>query len=318
MPTTNSKWTWLLWLLSALMLVIGLTLGIGGAYLATLGGSVYFLLMGLALIVSAVLIFKGKPSGAWLYAVAFVLSVIWAVWDAGFTFWPLFSRLFTFGVLAFLVALAYPLLKARAGLVARKGPSFSLAGVVAVALIAAFANTFVPTPIISADNDQAPVKPVAPGAEQKNWESWGNTTAGDRFAALDQINKTNVDKLQVAWIAHTGDIPQSNGSGAEDQNTPLQIGDKLFVCTAYSKVIALNVDDGKKLWSYDSNSTAPNWQRCRGLGYYENASAPAAPAAQPVAESTATASTSTAAEATSSASSAPHSPATAAPIPPPT
>jgi len=167
MPTTKSKWTWLLWLLSALMVVIGLTLSIGGAYLATLGGSLYFLLMGLALIVSAVLIFKGKPSGAWLYAVAFVLSIIWAVWDAGLAFWPLFSRLFTFGVLAFLTALAYPLLKTRAGLVARKGPSFSLAAVLAVALIAVFGNTFVPTPIISADNDQAPVKPVAPGANRK-------------------------------------------------------------------------------------------------------------------------------------------------------
>lgn len=283
MPTKNSKWSWLLWLLSILMIVIGLTLGIGGAYLITLGGSFYFLLMGLSLIVSAVLIFKGKPSGAWLYAVAFVLSVIWAVWDAGFAFWPLFSRLFTFGVLAFLVALAYPLLKARAGMVAHKRSSFSLAAILAIALIAAFANTFVPTPIISAENDQAPVKAVEKGAEQKNWESWANTTAGDRFAALDQINKSNVDKLQVAWIAHTGDIPQSNGSGAEDQNTPLQIGDKLFVCTAYSKVIALNVDDGKKLWSYDSNSSAPNWQRCRGLGYYENSKASSAPAAQPAA-----------------------------------
>ncbi|UJD92074.1 membrane-bound PQQ-dependent dehydrogenase, glucose/quinate/shikimate family (plasmid) [Rahnella aquatilis] len=310
MPTTNSKWTWLLWLLSALMLVIGLILGIGGAYLATLGGSIYFLLMGLALIVSAVLIFKGKPSGAWLYALAFVLSVIWAVRDAGFTFWPLFSRLFTFGVLAFLVALIYPLLKARTGLVTRKAPAFSVAAVLAVALIAAFANTFVPTPIISTADDQVPVKPVEKGAEQKNWESWGNTTAGDRFAALDQINKTNVDKLQVAWIAHTGDIPQSNGSGAEDQNTPLQIGDKLFVCTAYSKVIALSVDDGKKLWSYDSNSTAPNWQRCRGLGYFGNSAAPQAPAAQPAAVPAAEpASPVAASEAATPATNAPQAPA---------
>ena len=307
MPTTNSKGTWFLWLLSALMVVIGLMLGIGGAYLATLGGSVYFLLMGLALIVSAVLIFKGKRSGAWLYAVACILSMIWAVWDAGFTFWPLFSRLFTFGVLAFLIVLSYPLLKAREGLVARKGPVFSLAAVLAIALIAAFGNTLVLRPIISANNDQAPVKPVEKDAEQKNWKNWGNTTAGDRFAALDQINKTNVDKLQVAWVAHTGDIPQSNGSGAEDQNTPLQIGEKLFVCTAYSKVIALNVDDGKKLWSYDSNSSAPNWQRCRGLGYYENNTASQTPAAHPATVSAAQPATpATVSEAAASANNVPQ------------
>ncbi|MDM7191885.1 hypothetical protein QUH40_28890, partial [Klebsiella pneumoniae] len=49
-------------------------------------------------------------------------------------------------------------------------------------------------------------------------------TYGQMLPTLDQINKQNVNQLQVAWVAHTGDIPQSNGSGAEDQNTPLQIG----------------------------------------------------------------------------------------------
>jgi glucose dehydrogenase len=89
---------------------------------------------------------------------------------------------------------------------------------------------FKPQTLVAA-NEPVPVKPVAPGEQQKNWEHWGNTTHGDRFAALDQINKQNVSDLKVAWVAHTGDIPQSNGSGAEDQNTPLQIGDTLYVCT---------------------------------------------------------------------------------------
>ncbi len=124
---------------------------------------------------------------------------------------------------------------------------------------------FKSAPLVSA-TEAVPVKPVAPGKQQKNWAHWGNTTHGDRFAALDQINKQNVNQLQVAWVAHTGDIPQSNGSGAEDQNTPLQIGDTLYVCTPYSKVLALDVDSGKEKWRYDSKSSSPNWQRCRGLG----------------------------------------------------
>jgi quinate dehydrogenase (quinone) len=128
---------------------------------------------------------------------------------------------------------------------------------------------FKPQTLVAA-NEPVPVKPVAPGEQQKNWEHWGNTTHGDRFAALDQINKQNVSDLKVAWVAHTGDIPQSNGSGAEDQNTPLQIGDTLYVCTPYSKVLALDVDSGKEKWRYDSKATAPNWQRCRGLGYFED------------------------------------------------
>ncbi len=126
--------------------------------------------------------------------------------------------------------------------------------------------------------EQVPVKPVTQATAQQDWKHWGNTTHGDRFAALDQINKQNINQLQVAWVAHTGDIPQSSGSGAEDQNTPLQIGDTLYVCTPYSKVLALDVDSGKEKWRYDAKATAPNWQRCRGLGYYEDSSALASPA----------------------------------------
>ncbi|MGU6086153.1 hypothetical protein ACV1EK_24335, partial [Klebsiella pneumoniae] len=77
---------------------------------------------------------------------------------------------------------------------------------------------------------------------------------------------------------HTGDIPQSNGSGAEDQNTPLQIGDTFYVWTPYSKVLALDVDSGKEKGRYYSKSSSLNWQRCRGLGYYEDSQAQTAPA----------------------------------------
>ncbi|NYA45605.1 glucose/quinate/shikimate family membrane-bound PQQ-dependent dehydrogenase [Serratia fonticola] len=276
---------YLMWLLGGLMGVIGLALAIGGVYLASLGGSLYFGLMGVVMLIAAALVIKLKPAGIWVYALAFVFTLIWALWDVGLDFWPLFSRLFMFGVLAFLAALAYPWLKKRAGHPVRGFVSYSLAGLLAVALVAGFGYTFVPTPLVAAKED-IPVKPVAAGSEQKNWEHWGNTTHGDRFAALDQINKSNVSKLKVAWIAHTGDIPQSNGSGAEDQNTPLQIGNTLYVCTAYGKVLSLEADTGKQLWSFDPKASAPNWQRCRGLGYYDNA---AQSASSPVVAANATA-----------------------------
>lgn len=41
---------------------------------------------------------------------------------------------------------------------------------------------------------------------------------------MDDITPANVGELKVAWTARTGELPQSTGSGAEDQNTPIQIG----------------------------------------------------------------------------------------------
>jgi quinate dehydrogenase (quinone) len=262
-----------------LVLVFGLFLGIGGAYLLTLGGSPYFLLAGLGLLASAVLMFRCRTSGVWLYAAVMVLTVIWALADAGLAFWPLVSRLFAFGVLSLLVALAYPSL-ARAGGGARVGRgSLGVAAVLAVVMAAAGAYMFVPTPVIAQTEAAPAVQPVAAGQARKDWLHWGGSTSGDRFAALDQITKDNVKDLQVAWTAHTGDIPQSTGAGAEDQNTPLQVGNTLYVCTPYSKVIALDVDSGKERWRFDAKATAPSWQRCRGLGYYAE---PGAQAAVPV------------------------------------
>ena len=263
------------WLLAGLMLIIGLAIGILGAKLASVGGTFYFAIMGLVMVIAAVLIFRSRRGGIILYAIAFIASIVWAISDAGWTYWPLFSRLFALGVLAFLAALVWPYLSRQP---AKKGPAFGLAAVLAVVLLVSFGWMFKSQPLVSA-SEAVPVKPVAAGEQQKNWAHWGNTTHGDRFAALDQINKQNVDQLQVAWVAHTGDIPQSNGSGAEDQNTPLQIGDTLYVCTPYSKVLALDVDSGKEKWRYDSKATAPNWQRCRGLGYYEESQAQVSPAA---------------------------------------
>lgn len=266
----------LLWVLGGLMALIGLAIGIGGAYLVALGGSWYFLLMGIVMLISAVLIIKKKIAGLVIYSLAFVCSIFWAISDAGWDFWPLFSRLFTFAVLAFLAAIAWPILRAAKSTVpVKKGPAYGIAALLAVCMLVSAGWMFVPQVQVAARED-VPVKPVAPDEVQKDWKHWGNTTHGDRFTALDQINKGNISKLQVAWTTHTGDIPQSNGSGAEDQNTPLQVGDTLFVCTPYSKILALDVDSGKEKWRYDSKATAPNWQRCRGLGYFEETTQQAA------------------------------------------
>jgi quinate dehydrogenase (quinone) len=194
------------------MALVGLAVGGLGLKLVTVGGSVYFLIMGVVMLIAAFLIARNRASGIILYAVAFIASLFWAVSDAGWDFWPLFSRLFTFAVLAFLAAIVWPFLRGISQPV-NKAPAFGIAAVLAVAMLVSFGWMFKPQTLVTA-NEPVPVKPVAEGQQQKNWEHWGNTTHGDRFAALDQINKQNINELKVAWVAHTGDIPQSNGSGA--------------------------------------------------------------------------------------------------------
>ncbi|MDU6377131.1 MAG: RDD family protein [Bradyrhizobium sp.] len=61
------------------MLIIGLAVGILGAKLALVGGTLYFALMGVVMVIAAVLIFRNRRGGILLYAVAFIASVIWAI-----------------------------------------------------------------------------------------------------------------------------------------------------------------------------------------------------------------------------------------------
>ncbi|MGF6527758.1 membrane-bound PQQ-dependent dehydrogenase, glucose/quinate/shikimate family [Variovorax sp. PvP013] len=280
-------WRWAYRSVAALCALFGLAFLFGGAYLARLGGSWYFAVAGVVLLAAATHLWRGRPSGAWLYAVVLAGSAVWAVWEAGWQFWPLVSRLFALGVLGFLVALVVPLLPVSTG--TRRRGGWGVAAVLAVALAAGFAGMFVPHAPVVADGTGPSLTPVDPARAQKDWAHYGNTPGGSRFAALDQIRRDNVKDLQVAWTYHTGDVAVSDGNGAEDQTTPLQIGDRVFLCTPHNDLIALDADTGAERWKTRIDAKSSVWQRCRGLAYFDAAvplaepGSPGAAAVTPVA-----------------------------------
>jgi len=265
---------WPVWVAALGVLVFGLLFTAGGGYLATLGGSLYFLLAGLVMIASSILLFKQRVSGAWLFAAGMLASVLWALVDAGLVFWPLVSRLFALGVLSLLVALVYPTLRKANGLQPGMG-GYALSAVLAVAMAAGVWGMFQPHATVSATGAGPGLTKVDPANAQKDWAHYGNDEGGSRFAALDQINRENVSTLVPAWTYQTGDIALSDGNGAEDQLTPLQVGDKVFICTPHNNLIALDADTGKELWKNQINAKSAVWQRCRGMAYFD-ASAPIA------------------------------------------
>ncbi|MCP8897434.1 membrane-bound PQQ-dependent dehydrogenase, glucose/quinate/shikimate family [Shinella daejeonensis] len=254
-------------LLALIILAAGLFFVIGGGVLIYRGGSWYFLLAGLLLMASAIQIGRARMSGAWLFGLAFLGTVLWSFWEVGLDYWGLVSRLMAMTVGAAAVAFTVPLLaRKRSETVA----ALVAGAVLAVVAIAGFASMFRIHPEVSAASAVAQRIAVDPQSEQKNWDHYGNDAEHTRFAALDQINIDNVGELEVAWTFRTGDIPQSTGSGAEDQLTPMQIGDRLFICTPKNNVIALDVDTGEQIWRRDFNANVGGiWERCRGMAYFD-------------------------------------------------
>lgn len=279
-PRASRASTFILVGLGVIIALLGLLLAAGGIRLAGLGGSLYFLIGGLAMAVAGVLIARRKPAGAWLYALFLLGTLAWALADVGLVFWPLFSRLFMFAAIGLAVALLYPQLAQRSA----RG-AYAVAGVLGVALVIGAGNMFVAHPSVAPTGAGPGLTPVEAGKQQKDWAHYGNTEGGSRFAALDQINRANVDKLQVAWTYHTGDVAISDGNGAEDQLTPLQVGNKVFICTPHNNLIALDADTGKELWKNPINAQSKVWQRCRGMAYFDATAAiaqPTAPNSSPV------------------------------------
>jgi len=86
----------------------GVFLAVMGAQLATLGGSWYYLLAGIGMLVSGVLYVRRKPAATLVIGIVFVATVIWALWEVGFTFWPMVPRLAPFLVIGLLAALLHP------------------------------------------------------------------------------------------------------------------------------------------------------------------------------------------------------------------
>jgi glucose dehydrogenase len=85
---------------------VGLTLAGGGLWLLMHGGSPYYMMSGVGYVMSAVLLWRRRPAGAWLSVAVFAATVAWALWEVGFNYWALFPRVLPPSGLAFLALLA--------------------------------------------------------------------------------------------------------------------------------------------------------------------------------------------------------------------
>ena len=252
---------------ASFLLLIGLVLAVGGVRLASLGGSLYYVIAGVLLIASAVLLWRGRRSGAYLYWLLTVGTVVWALLESGFNGWALAPRILPFLVLGLLLlrpktrrslgmSTQRPLLKSRTSWLA-------IAALAAICICVAMNQPYKTLPF--------PATAKSTQAESRDWQHWGGTAAGTRYVPFDQINAANVDKLQVAWSYRTG-------VGGAFKATPLQIGDTLYVCLARNIIAALDADSGAERWRFDpqlKDSKVGFTTTCRGVTYFK---APAPPA----------------------------------------
>ncbi|MDL2338004.1 MAG: PQQ-binding-like beta-propeller repeat protein [Pseudomonadota bacterium] len=80
--------------------------------------------------------------------------------------------------------------------------------------------------------------------DPNNWPQYHRSYNAWRYSPLNQINKTNVKKMHVAWIHQPGVITHGL------QATPIVIDGVMYTIAADNNVFALDAATGKTLWRY--------------------------------------------------------------------
>lgn len=131
------------------------------------------------------------------------------------------------------------------------------------------------------------------GGPTAGWPAWGGDDGGMRYSPATQITPGNVAELKIAWTyrigagelvpAHPTDPQQARRMLARGRTpdlhrlpaleaTPIVGGGRLYLCSSMNRVVALDPETGRELWSYDPHldTTGQVLLNCRGVSYWRD------------------------------------------------
>jgi glucose dehydrogenase len=110
---------------------------------------------------------------------------------------------------------------------------------------------------------------------QTDWPTYGHDPGGMRYSPLTQLTPGNVTGLQRAWTYRTREIVGVPGARGRRQvaleTTPLVAGGVLYLSTAANRIVALEPETGREIWSWDPRTREagnPAYRAHRGVAYW--------------------------------------------------
>jgi glucose dehydrogenase len=209
------------------LMLMGVSIAVGGAKLLALGGSSYYLIAGLMTVIACVQICRRRESGIWIYAAVLLGTIAWAFWEVGMDGWALAPRLTAPLVLGAVLFLLWSWVWRSTVNEARRPPIATrwlrLSAVAAVVIAAAIGigdlghkarSDLAVDPAYRAgmNGPWSQGSPALPGARTDvDWASYGADLANTHYSPLTQINAGNVAKMKVSWTYRVGPTPAGHG-----------------------------------------------------------------------------------------------------------
>jgi len=273
-------------LTSIVIAIVGIAMLYMGGKLLLLGGSPFYVVIAIGLLLTAIALFKNKKIALSIYAILMWLVVAWTIYEVGFDKWQWIPRGDIIGLLGVWLALPWivrPLSKAQGA--AKPAGFHPFLGTTVIVIIALVIGLAFYDPYPQAGKLTNKRTPVDTAVASNDWTAYGGTSNGLRFSDLKQITKDNVSNLEVAWTYHTGDLrTEKDATEYTFEATPLKVNNTVYFCTPHNEVHALNPETGELKWKYQpakDRSYLQQHQTCRGVSYYAPEAQPASAAEAP-------------------------------------
>lgn len=105
-------------------------------------------------------------------------------------------------------------------------------------------------------------------AGYQTWNTYKGGPEANNYSSLDQINKSNVHQLRVAWSFYPDDEPEGFQFWKYECN-PIVVGDTMYVTSAWRWLYAIDAASGEKIWTFDPLEDQRGGGVLRGVTYWE-------------------------------------------------
>ncbi len=284
----SGPWRLAFRLFATLLGLLGLAMVVLGAWLVSLGGTSYHVLAG-GLLVAAAFFALRRRTGLALGLATAAIALTWG-WSlveiqgkGWMPAWPidLAGRAGLLSGLWVLLGFAWLMGRPAASL-----PERRVSRRVAMVGLLAISTGLGVLVAIGWERAGAPATTEAsasPTADATDWRHFGNTPEGRRYLDATQITPANVHRLREAWRFQSGDLtPDAKRVFYSAQNTPIKVGDLLYVCTPSQRLHALDAGTGAERWRHDPKVSPRAMESafsaaCRAVGHHvDPAAAPEA------------------------------------------